>query len=243
MRAVWLSKPSPPALEALDPTVCVYAIGDLHGRADLLDRGLARIAADRGRAPATILCLGDYIDRGPDSAAVLARLMAEPDLICLKGNHEAMLLDFLKDPVRGALWLRHGAVETLASFGLTGYDLRQPRTIHAALVAVLPEAIHTYVADLPSYWQSGTLLAMHAGGNPNAAPKAQTDRDMLWGHRSFFKKPRKDGLWVVHGHWVRSAPMIEDGRISIDTGAWHSNQLTIARISRGDVRFLTVDID
>ncbi len=239
----WLFKPPPPALAELDPGGIVYAIGDLHGRADLLDRALALIAADRAEAPAQIVCLGDYIDRGPDSAAVLARLMAEPALICLKGNHEAMLLDFLDDPGQGARWLQNGGIETLASFGVTGVDLRETLAIHTALTAVLSGAVKGFLSRLPTLWQSGTLLCIHAGGNPGASPAAQTDRDTLWGHRAFFRTPRQDGLWVAHGHWARKTPVVEDGRIGVDTGAWHSNHLTIARIAPGNVRFLVAELE
>jgi serine/threonine protein phosphatase 1 len=233
----------------LRPGQPVYVIGDIHGRADLLDQLLAVIARDCGDRAATIICVGDYIDRGDQSAAVLARLYAlqraEPTgFHCLMGNHEKMMLDFLDRPEeRGARWLRNGGLQTLASFGIGAVtDASGPERIveiRHALARVLPAHLALWVRNLPLSWQSGNLGVVHAGADPALPFDVQEVQTLIWGHKDFLTTPRTDSLWIVHGHTVTDKPTSFRGRIAVDTGAYYSGHLTAAAIdAAGVVRFL-----
>jgi serine/threonine protein phosphatase 1 len=223
----------------------LVAVGDIHGRIDLLDR-----ITDRARAEApdaTLVFVGDYIDRGEDSAAVLSRLVdisERPDTVCLLGNHEDMLLDFLDDPeAKGGFWIRHGGLQTLASFSIgglsvnsRGLDLARARD---ELVVRMGQPMIGWLRARPLWWQSGSVAVVHAAANP-ALPLAEQDRrSLLWGHRDFQKVARSDGLWIIHGHTIVTEAHTAGGRIAIDTGAYATGQLTGAAISGSNLRFLT----
>lgn len=228
MISSWFSRTSD--LAPITPDAPFCAIGDIHGRLDLLEHALAR-------AEAPVVCVGDYVDRGPDSAGVLRLLQSREDVTCLMGNHEEMMLDFLAGPeVAGPRWLRFGGRETLASYGVL-----EPETdllgARDALRTALGEAGETWLAALPSLWQSGNVAVTHAGADPRAEMSAQSERHLRWGHPKFGKTPRRDNKWVVRGHVVRDEALMQDGTIQIDTGAWHSGRLTLAHISAEGVRF------
>lgn len=222
-------------------------VGDVHGRADLLDRLLGRIAACCGAGQALVF-VGDYIDRGDDSAAVLERLRTlqhdrPGEVICLIGNHEAMMLAFLEAPdAAGPLWLGNGGAHTLASFGIRPPDPAEAGALgraRDALRAALPAGTEAWLRALPASHRSGNLFVAHAGANPHAPAEAQAEDDLLWGHPDFLEVPRSDGLWVAHGHTICAAPSAADGRIAVDTGAYATHRLTAALISQGDCRFLS----
>jgi Calcineurin-like phosphoesterase len=236
------------------PADPVYVVGDIHGRADLLERALDRIDTHVGRVDAAnpqVVFVGDLIDRGPDGADVLARVweLAQelPDNVtCLMGNHERMLLDFLTDPVtRGPRWLRSGAHETLDSFGLHSSQLAPggtPDLLRAgadALRRQMKPAMLGWLQGLPLSWSSGNLWVVHAAADPQHDMQDQSPRVLLWGHPEFESRPRNDGLWVVHGHTPSDYPVTDQGRIGIDTGAWTTGVLTTAAIlPDGTVEFL-----
>ncbi len=228
--------PDPP-----HPEFPVAVIGDIHGRADLLGlllENIGQIAPD-----ATLIFVGDYVDRGPDSRGVIGKLRALDNAICLRGNHEAMLLEFLDDPIeKGGRWLRNGGAETLASFGISlGEDSGTEQVLNAskALRKTLADGTEDWLRVLPIFWQSGNLLVTHAGPDPATPISGQSERDFLWGHRRFLRDNRSDGIWVAHGHWVQDRAKIGDGRISVDTGAWASGRLTAALINPdGAVQFI-----
>ncbi|WP_394199261.1 metallophosphoesterase family protein [Litoreibacter albidus] len=247
------SKPQavPVDTTSLLPAQAVYAIGDIHGCVDLIEPLLARIDTDIGRrdsTPVHLVFLGDYVDRGPDSAGVLALLyeMAQkmPEMVtCLMGNHERMMLDFIDDPAgRGGRWLNNGGNETLASYGIGKVSSKAPledmTEAADALVAALPDGMEAWLRALPLQWQSGNLVCVHAAMNPARTPKEQHARTLLWGHRDFMTTPREDGVWVIHGHTIVKTPDITDKRIAIDTGAFRTGQLTAAAITEGVCRFL-----
>jgi serine/threonine protein phosphatase 1 len=241
---------SPPFDAPLAPKIPFYAVGDLHGRADLLETALERIAADRaaqGNAKAPIIFLGDYVDRGENSAAVLARLRAlqgeDNSTICLMGNHEKMMLEFLDDPVsRGGRWLRNGGLQTLASYGVGGLSERAPAEdlmeASDALREALPEGTEAWLRALPTRWQSGNICCVHAAMDPELGPDLQSRSTLLWGHPEFFTHARQDGLWVIHGHTIVPEPEQAGGRIAIDTGAYATGRLTVAALSEGACRFI-----
>lgn len=233
----------------LVPEVPFYAIGDIHGSDDLLERLIQKLA-NLAHPEARLICVGDFVDRGEDSAGVMRRLFnmqkgAGDLMVCLMGNHEHMMLKFLDEPVgHGARWLRYGGLQTLASFqvsGLPGTSASELEWI--ALRDTFREALgpelEAWVRGLPSHWHTGNVWVVHAGADP-AVPIADQDRStLLWGHRDFFEVPRTDGQWVVHGHTIVDAAQAKDGRIAIDTGAYATGKLTAALVERGRVSLVT----
>lgn len=220
----------------------VAVVGDIHGRLDLLDLLLDKLAQQA--SDAKLIFVGDYVDRGPDARAVIDRLRAlGAGAVCLKGNHEAMLLEFLDDPIEwGGRWLRNGGDRTLASYGIALSENSSVDDVTAASSALriaLADGTETWLRDLPLYWQSGTLLVTHAGPDPAMPIGGQNDQLFLWGHDRFLRAARTDGIWVAHGHWIRERPSCVDGRIAVDTGAWATGRLTAALIATdGSVRFV-----
>ena len=234
------------------PKMPVYVIGDIHGRLDLFDEILAKIDLDIGTAEITapvLVCVGDYIDRGEDSALVLERVKALNDaqptqFVCLMGNHERMMLEFLHQPDRRrARWLKHGGLQTLASFGVGGVTHTSPlaalEEAANALRAAMPDGLEMWLRRLPKVWKSGSLVCVHAAANPALPIAEQSRHTLLWGHEDFFGMPRTDGIWVAHGHTALPNPRCEESRISLDTGAYTSGMLSSARVlPDGSVTFL-----
>ncbi len=219
-----------------------YVIGDIHGRVDLLDQLLDKINLHIGAAQICdphLVFVGDYIDRGPDSVQVLERLQSLSRMLpghvhCLMGNHERMLLDFLDYPVyAGPLWMRHGGLQTLDSFGITGVEAAGgPQhmqdvadMLEDALFKLLPGTL-TWLEKLPLSWQSGNLFVSHAGANPLVPRDRQTPNSLLWGHAAFQDLPRRDGIWVACGHKACKSVMMDQGRILLDTGAVQTGKLS-----------------
>lgn len=234
------------------PKMPVYVIGDVHGRLDLFDDLLDRIDFDIGTheigAP-MLVCVGDYIDRGENSKGVLERMRALNEaqpvrFVCLMGNHERMMLEFLHQPDRRrARWLKHGGLQTLASFGIGGVSETAPlpalESAAARLRAALPDGMEMWMRRLPKMWRSGSLICVHAAADPGAPIKQQSRHTLLWGHSDFFSMPRQDGLWVAHGHTALPSPRFEQSRISVDTGAYVSGMLSAARVMPdGTVNFI-----
>ncbi|MDO5613439.1 MAG: metallophosphoesterase family protein [Paracoccus sp. (in: a-proteobacteria)] len=225
------------------PSRPVCLIGDIHGQLGLLEDLLAQIAIQPGYKTARIVVLGDMIDRGPDSAAVIARLMAqkrtEPDRwICLMGNHERMMLDFLADPAKAHRWLRHGADATLLSYRVNTTPDR-PQLTAQELRRNMPTEQYDWLNSLPLIWQGEPdLAAVHAAADPSRGLDRQKDHDLLWGHADFATKPRRDGYWIAHGHIITPEPVAHSGRISVDTGAWRNGVLTAAWLDADGLRFL-----
>ena len=233
----------------LEPDRRVYAIGDVHGRLDLLRKLVDQILADAQtyEGVADVVFLGDHVDRGEESSAVLdylldLRQVTEINPVFLMGNHERMLLDFLSIPEQGERWLRYGGLQTLMSYGISTQgsvmDTETLINIQADLASAMGP--HRQFLDHMLLWhRRGNILFTHAGANPAKDPREQNDHALLWGHPRFFDTPREDGLWVVHGHTVVEEPEIEQGRIAVDTGAYFSNRLTAVRIDAGRAVFLT----
>ena len=242
--------PAPTDLGAPRPLQTTYVVGDIHGRADLLENLLAQIDADRADDPeAVCICLGDFVDRGEHSGAVLDQLRARQSetpatFICLMGNHERMMLDFIdRTKERGQRWLRNGGLQTLASMGVSGItESAAPDRLMAArdqLLDLTEPLMVDWLRTLQTQWNSGNLVVVHAALDPNAPPASQSDRTRIWGHRDFLKRPRQDGLWVAHGHTITDQPQCVASRIAVDTGAYYSGTLTAAKISpAGTVDFL-----
>jgi len=219
----------------------IYAIGDVHGRRDLLAAAIAAVETDAqarsgdGRRFRIVL-LGDYVDRGDDSRGVLdllthLRQRRDPDaLVCLSGNHEAALLAFVADPVGGASWLAMGGRQTLASYGVRLTARADAAALFAArdrFVAALGPHLTFLTTCLERIHRSGSVIFAHAGYDPDAAEAAQPDDVLLWGAPA---RALPQGMALVHGHFAASAPAVGRDRIGIDTGAYHSGVLTVLRL-------------
>lgn len=215
----------------------VYAIGDIHGRVDLLHRVEAAILQDIDTRPvprAAICYLGDYIDRGPASAAVLAYL-ATPKAdgvsrIFLKGNHEERLLDFLVSPEEhGPTWMKYGGRETLRSFGVEVAlepDDREWQRVRDRLSGVLGAAEMNFLQSLRLAFCWRHYIFVHAGVNPDMPMNAQPCHDLMWIRDPFIQSDQDYGRIIVHGHTISAEPEFRMNRIGIDTGAYRSGRLT-----------------
>ncbi len=212
--------------ETVSPATPLVVVGDIHGRNDLLQRVLAGVDAAH-----TVVCVGDYVDRGDESAAVLRSLAARPEIICLLGNHEAMLLDFIDAPEQtGNRWMRYGGLQTVASFGISGVhenaDADKMKAARDALVAAMGADLIGWLRRLPTHFISGNVAVVHAGADPYAPLDDQARRNLIWGHPDFGTVARPDKMWVIHGHTIVDAPMVNNGCVAIDTGAYATGRLT-----------------
>ena len=225
----------------------VYAIGDIHGRLDLLERAIEAIrrdVAERGDAALTVT-VGDYVDRGPQSRGVIERLAANPfptPYEALKGNHEDMLEAFLADPSAGAPWFDNGGEETLQSYGvrLRGFGAMDFEEARVALAAALPAAHLDFLRGLKTSFSHGRYFFCHAGVQPGVALARQREEDLLWIREPFLASEEDFGAIVVHGHTPVRAPEVRANRIGIDTGAFASGRLTCVALEEGEPRFLKV---
>ena len=243
------------ALAPPRPERPLYVVGDIHGEAVLLEQLLAVIDQDAdalGLADAMLVFLGDYVDRGEQSRDVLGRLHAlsfafPAHVLCLMGNHERMMLDFLDRPAEsGQRWLRNGGLQTLASFGVSGVHVASQgddlERAAADLRASLAPGLEAWLRGLPLICQSGNICVCHAGADPKLPLASQPERALLWGPpQGANGLARRDGVWVVHGHYVVSEPEAAGGRIAVDTGAYFSGRLHAAHLHEGVVRFLCAE--
>lgn len=228
----------------------IYAIGDVHGRLDLLERVHAGIARDLDRRPPAsyrIVHCGDHIDRGPRSAGVVAHLVElsrrDRNVVCLGGNHEDELLAFLADPVAGAeLWFRYGGLDTLASYGIDARSVsRDPKALtdlRNAFEVALPADHRLFLESLADDVILGDFLFVHAGIRPGVRLERQTRPDKRWIREPFLTSLLDHGKVVVHGHTPVPIPEVRLNRINIDTLAYESGRLTCIVIEGSSHRFL-----
>ena len=214
----------------------VYAIGDVHGRRDLLDRLVETIAADaerRGSGSNHLVLLGDLIDRGPDSRGVVERLrtFAQPGfkLTVLCGNHEEVLLRLVGGE-RGLLddWLLFGGTECLASYGVDPQQLEgmsEQRALERIRAAIGPDHIE-YLRSLSDTVRIGDYLFVHAGVRPGVHLSLQLQRDLRWIRQPFLDDDSDHGLVVVHGHTISPDIVERVNRVGIDTGAYATGKLS-----------------
>lgn len=220
----------------------IYAIGDIHGQHDMLLDALTRIESDGGAA-ARVVVLGDLVDRGPESAAVIDTLMngiaRGRDWIVLRGNHDQMMLDFLEigtlmNPLvrSGRSWLHEamGGPATLASYGVDTTLLHGRALLKAARTAI-PEAHVDFLSSRPLYHVEGHLLFVHAGIDPAKPLDQQTEAEMLWIREPFLSHSDPFDWLVVHGHTAVELPRHYGNRINLDSGAGWGRPLTAAAIS------------
>jgi serine/threonine protein phosphatase 1 len=222
---------------ALPPGTRIYAVGDIHGRADLLHDVIQRIEDDVVRRPIAHVVevyIGDYIDRGPQSKNVIETLawrVAQRRAVCLRGNHEALLEAFLADPAGLHPWLYVGARSTLVSYGLSDADLNASEFhIHRRLHENFPEAHYLFLGCLQNSFACGDFLFVHAGLRPGIPLAQQSSQDLFWIRDEFLDFRQSHGPLVVHGHTPVPHPELLPNRINIDTGAWMSGVLTCVAI-------------
>lgn len=230
-----------------------FAIGDVHGRADLLDRIVKRVweAAWSSNVPGAVaIFLGDYVDRGPDSARVIDYLITQLPLglEChfLKGNHEVAMLQFIEAPLPNRGWLAHGGLETLASYGVTplpsiGSSDQAILEAHAQLMSKMPASHARFLQNLERYVVFGDYAFVHAGVDAGVALEQQTDTDLFWARDRFLRDRRGFSHVVVHGHTPVNEPYLDHRRICIDTGAYATGRIAAACFLGETVSFIVED--
>lgn len=223
----------------------LYAIGDIHGLDALLGEMHERIAADLAARPVAdhrIIHVGDYVDRGPDSAAVVRRLAAmtaaDPRVICLRGNHDQMMLDFLANPDAGAsMFLANGGKATIRSWDVK-LRSRNYTSLAASFAAAMSPEERAFMENLAFGARFGDFLFVHAGIRPGVPIDEQSPDDLIWIRDEFLGDDRDFGVVVVHGHTPIKTPQVLPNRIGIDTGAVYGGTLTCLVLEGSEHRFL-----
>ena len=246
------AEPLPPvAPAAMTEGRIIYAVGDVHGRLDLLETLWAAIlddvAASRPAARPLVVFVGDYVDRGPDSRGVIDALLAfsqEPsvEVEALRGNHEAAMLGFLMDVDAGPVWATWGGDATLRSYGVAAPGAAASPAdwagVQAAFADAVPDAHVEFLKGLPLSLMVGGYLFAHAGVRPGVAFEAQEPEDLLMIRSPFLEHGKPLGRIVVHGHTPEDEPFVSPVRIGVDTGAYATGVLTAARLEAEAVSFL-----
>lgn len=229
----------------------IYTVGDIHGQTQMLDRALDLIAADGG-PDAPVVFLGDYTDRGPDSAGVLDRLIAglaqDRPWTCLKGNHDRMFEWFMEDTPRhdphllvGYHWFhdRIGGIATMASYGVEVADRMRLEDLHGLAKAAVPQAHVDFLRGLDLCHETPDLLFVHAGIRPGIALQDQQERDLVWIREPFLSDPTAHPKLIVHGHTALDHPQHFGNRIDLDGGAGYDRPLHPAVFEGTDCWLLT----
>ena len=221
-----------------DGTV-IYAVGDVHGRLDLLEDLQLRIDRDRlefaGEAAVEVY-LGDYFDRGPDSCGVVDRLIAralEREVKLLRGNHEHVIRGLCDDPGDLDMWSTFGGLQTMQSYGVDLWlpaDQANMMRMYRDWLDRLPPAHLAFLDELSNSWSIGDYFFAHAGVRPGVALDQQSEHDLLWIRQEFLRSRRDHGQVIVHGHTPVPVPEFKGNRINIDTGAHASGTLTCLRL-------------
>jgi serine/threonine protein phosphatase 1 len=204
-----------------------YAIGDIHGSLAKLRALIASCTEHAAGRPARLVFLGDYIDRGPESAGVIDYLISLQArlpgcIVALKGNHEAIALEVFDGAEPEDFWLSQGGEETLASYGV-------------AVPQLLPRAHIDWMRSLPLRYDDGSRFFVHAGIDPERPLAQQNERDLIWIREPFLSDRRDHGRLIVHGHTPVAArtPDLRNNRLNVDTGAVYGGPLTAAAFAGG----------
>jgi serine/threonine protein phosphatase 1 len=216
----------------------IYAVGDIHGRVDLMRALHSRIAADAARIndarANVVIYVGDYIDRGDHSRQVVETLIGHAlagfEQVCLSGNHERLLLQFLADPDSGPTWLFNGGDATLRSYGVDiedpAFGLEGWSWVRQRLLDGLPGRHLAFFRELPLSHEEGDYFFVHAGVRPGVALDRQNETDLLWIREEFYHSRADFGKVIVHGHSISETVDVQPNRIGIDTGAYGSGVLS-----------------
>jgi len=237
---------SPPPRVPADTRV--YALGDIHGRLDLLQDIHEQIQADATDGPTrqVLVYLGDYIDRGRQSFDVIEALIHEPlagfESIHLKGNHEDFLLRFLEHGEQGENWFFNGGVATLNSYRVADVSMSDMYgdldRVRDAFIAAMPAAHVAFYQRLKLMHSEADYLFVHAGIRPGVPVSRQTDNDLMWIRGPFLHTDEVFPQFVVHGHTPEFEPVIRHNRIGVDTQAYRSGVLTCLVLEGSGQRFL-----
>ncbi|WP_157019511.1 metallophosphoesterase family protein [Mesorhizobium xinjiangense] len=243
------ARPRRPRLRLDTSSSAVYAVGDVHGCLDellALERLIGTDAEQLPPCPRLIVMLGDYVDRGPASAQVLDHLTEPPPLgferVCLAGNHDLMMLDFLEGRCELSAWLAMGGEATLASYGIDVSGLgraRFRRQVEDAVRQSIPAAHLAFLRGLPVLLESPKFLFVHAGIRPGLPLAGQSDNDLVTIRSAFFDHAALLERYVVHGHTPVARPTLEGRRLNLDTAAFSTGRLTCARLWNKKARFIT----
>ncbi|MBZ9873099.1 serine/threonine protein phosphatase [Mesorhizobium sp. BR1-1-9] len=193
-----------------------YVISDLHGRSDVLEAALERIEASPSGGK--VVFTGDYVDRGPWSKEVVDRLMAGPtkpgwEWICLKGNHEDMMVGAIRGEYEQGWWIGNGGSHTLSSYP----DFE------------VPQEHVEWMDKLPVCYSDGQRIFVHAGVDETLSLAQQTERDLVWSRVPKQRDYHHPEGYVVHGHTpFEDGPIVLQGRANMDTGAVWTGRLAIA---------------
>jgi serine/threonine protein phosphatase 1 len=213
----------------------IYAIGDIHGRADLLAALLRQIDVDCALYPSSrpiVVFIGDYIDRGSASREVLDLLLGcerTKETVFLKGNHETFVHRFLSEPAVLDEWRLCGGLETLVSYGLRpsiNPGVAEQRRLAKELAKAIPKRHLEFLESLNPSFSCGDFLFVHAGIRPGVPIRKQREEDLLWIREEFFSCEQRCEKFVVHGHTPVPTPDFRSNRINIDTGAFATGRLT-----------------
>lgn len=227
----------------------IYAVGDVHGRADLLEEMLDMIAVDaRGyNGEKLIIMLGDYIDRGHAARETLDILLrgshAGIPLQCLRGNHEDILLRFFNDHSVAPGWFHYGGLQTLRSYGINVLNATQDFddifTLRRALDDAMPAAHKDFLTGLPYTARYGDYMFVHAGVHPDRSLDDQDKHHLMWMREPFLSSTKELNAMIVHGHSIRMKPEIRVNRIGIDTGAYVTGRLTCLVLQGNERRIIS----
>lgn len=234
----------------LDMTdTAIYAIGDVHGCLDPLLALERNIVADARDLPGNklIVMLGDYVDRGPASSQVLDHLVAPPpsgfERVCLAGNHEIVMQDYLEGRASRADWMRMGGEAALLSYGIDHERLRGIYKSEASIDHIIrksiPAAHLAFLRSLPILVESAKYLFVHAGIRPEIPLERQADADLVFIRSAFYERANLLTRYVIHGHTPVAEAKREGMRVNLDTGAFYTGKLTALRIWRDKGRYLT----
>ncbi|HTF79754.1 MAG TPA: metallophosphoesterase family protein [Bradyrhizobium sp.] len=230
----------------------IYAIGDIHGRLDLLSELLARISSDialRPTARPLYVFLGDYIDRGSASRETIDRLIEHGNThesVFLKGNHELIAIKCLSDRGLFDQWLRLGGLETLVSYGVPAETLangKQIAELQSAFHGALPQAHFRFFRDLKNSFECGDFFFAHAGVKPNVELSRQKENDLLWIRGEFLTSKDDFGKIVVHGHTPAREIEVGPNRINIDTGAFATGRLSCLVLEGEELSVIDTSFD
>lgn len=222
--------------------VRIYAISDIHGCADLLQKMFTvidRDLANAGSMRAIHVFLGDYIDRGPESRQTIDLLIdrsRQYESVFLKGNHEAFLFDVLKSPSDLQAWKQYGGLQTLTSYGLRptlNPDEAEQKELITELAHRIPLHQRRFFNNLKLRFVCGDFFFVHAGVRPGIPLTQQKEEDLLWIRDEFLNSDERFSKYIVHGHTPVLQPDIRPNRINIDTGAYATGNLTLLTI-QGD---------
>jgi len=233
-----------PAPASLPPGRRIYAIGDVHGCARQLDALHTLVREDLASRPiasALLLHIGDFVDRGIDSAGVIARLIAGSpvpgtQMVNILGNHESTMIEALSGERASATdWLFAGGKAALESYGI------DPETPRGQWAALIPASHRDFLRGLPLIYREGGYAFVHAGVRPGVPLEAQARDDLLRSRQPFLYSEADFGAVIVHGHTPVTAPVVRHNRIAIDTGAVFGGKLTCLVLEADRLGFLTAE--